>query len=76
MSDKNIYKGVNTICTHVGQVKDEQFGGSVSPIYPGTLNMNSSVACCEQHSDGGAGNRQQGATLQCDRALGHFAEAL
>ena len=36
MSDKNIYKGVNTICTHVGQVKDEQFGGSVSPIYQGT----------------------------------------
>ena len=36
MSNKNIYKGVNTICTHVGQVKDEQFGGSVSPIYPGT----------------------------------------
>ena len=36
MSDKNIHKGVNTICTHVGQVKDELFGGSVSPIYPGT----------------------------------------
>ncbi len=36
MSDKNIHKGLNTICTHVGQVKDEQFGGSVSPIYPGT----------------------------------------
>ena len=36
MSDKNIFKGVNTICTHVGQVKDEQYGGSVSPIYPGT----------------------------------------
>ena len=36
MSYKNIHKGVNTICTHVGQVKDEQFGGSVSPIYPGT----------------------------------------
>ena len=36
MSDKNIYKGLNTICTHVGQVQDEQFGGSVSPIYPGT----------------------------------------
>jgi len=36
MSNKNIYKGVNTICTHVGQVNDEQFGGSVSPIYPGT----------------------------------------
>tara|TARA_B100001175_G_scaffold194894_1_gene165410 strand:- start:820 stop:1977 length:1158 start_codon:yes stop_codon:yes gene_type:complete len=36
MSDKNIYKGLNTICTHVGRVKDEQYGGSVSPIYPGT----------------------------------------
>ena len=36
MSNKNLHKGVNTICTHVGQVKDEQFGGSVSPIYPGT----------------------------------------
>ena len=36
MSDENIFKGVNTICTHVGQVKDEQYGGSVSPIYPGT----------------------------------------
>ena len=36
MSDENIFKGLNTICTHVGQVKDEQHGGSVSPIYPGT----------------------------------------
>ena len=36
MSEKNNFKGLNTICTHVGQVKDEQFGGSVSPIYPGT----------------------------------------
>ena len=36
MSDEKIYKGVNTICTHVGQVKDEQYGSSVSPIYPGT----------------------------------------
>ena len=36
MSDENIFKGLNTICTHVGQVKDEQYGGSVSPIYPGT----------------------------------------
>ena len=36
MSDENIFKGVNTICTHVGQVKDEQYGGSVSPIYPAT----------------------------------------
>ncbi|WP_299680413.1 aminotransferase class I/II-fold pyridoxal phosphate-dependent enzyme [uncultured Dokdonia sp.] len=26
-------KGVNTICTHVGEVKDEQFQGAVSPIY-------------------------------------------
>ena len=36
MSDENIFKGLNTICTHAGQVKDEQYGGSVSPIYPGT----------------------------------------
>ena len=36
MSDANKFKGVNTICTHVGQVKDEQFGSSVSPIFPGT----------------------------------------
>lgn len=26
-------KGINTICTHVGEVKDEQFKGAVSPIY-------------------------------------------
>jgi cystathionine beta-lyase len=25
--------GLNTICTHVGEVKDEQFKGSVSPMY-------------------------------------------
>ena len=25
---------INTICMHVGEVKDEQFKGSVSPIYP------------------------------------------
>ena len=25
--------GVNTICTHTGEIKDEQFGGAVSPIY-------------------------------------------
>lgn len=30
--DKN-KKGVNTICTHVGEVKDEQFKGAVSPLY-------------------------------------------
>ena len=26
-------KGMNTICTHVGEVPDEQFKGGVSPIY-------------------------------------------
>ena len=36
MSNIRKFKGVNTICTHVGQVKDEQFGSSVSPIFPGT----------------------------------------
>ncbi|WP_299116276.1 aminotransferase class I/II-fold pyridoxal phosphate-dependent enzyme [uncultured Winogradskyella sp.] len=25
--------GLNTICTHIGEIKDEQFKGSVSPIY-------------------------------------------
>ncbi|MDT0607345.1 trans-sulfuration enzyme family protein [Croceitalea rosinachiae] len=29
----NKRKGINTICTHVGEVKDEQFKGAVSPIY-------------------------------------------
>ncbi len=29
-------KGINTICTHVGEIHDEQFGGAVSPIYPST----------------------------------------
>lgn len=28
-----IKKGLNTICTHVGELKDEQFKGAVSPIY-------------------------------------------
>lgn len=28
--------GVNTICAHVGEVKDEQFKGAVSPIYMST----------------------------------------
>jgi len=31
MSKKKL--GVNTICTHVGEVKDEQFKGAVSPMY-------------------------------------------
>ena len=26
--------GANTICTHVGEVADEQFKGAVSPIFP------------------------------------------
>ena len=25
--------GLNTICTHIGEIKDEQFKGSISPIY-------------------------------------------
>ena len=32
--NKNL--GINTICTHVGEVKDEQFKGAVSPIYMST----------------------------------------
>ena len=28
--------GLNTICTHVGEVKDEQFKGAVSPLYMST----------------------------------------
>ncbi|MAN59277.1 MAG: cystathionine beta-lyase [Flavobacteriaceae bacterium] len=31
MKRKNL--GVNTICTHVGEVKDEQFKGAISPLY-------------------------------------------
>ncbi|AXT19758.1 aminotransferase class I/II-fold pyridoxal phosphate-dependent enzyme [Flavobacteriaceae bacterium AU392] len=31
MAKENI--GLNTICTHVGEIKDEQFKGAVSPIY-------------------------------------------
>ena len=29
-------KGLNTICTHTGGVKDEQFKGAISPLYMGT----------------------------------------
>jgi cystathionine beta-lyase len=29
----NSKKGVNTICTHVGEVEDKQFKGAVSPLY-------------------------------------------
>ena len=28
--------GINTICVHVGEVKDEQFKWAISPIYPST----------------------------------------
>lgn len=31
MSKKKL--GLNTVCTHVGEVKDEQFKGAVSPMY-------------------------------------------
>ncbi|SDB27814.1 cystathionine beta-lyase [Flavobacteriaceae bacterium MAR_2010_188] len=34
MSKKKL--GLNTICTHVGEVKDEQFKGAISPIYMST----------------------------------------
>ena len=34
MEDK--IKGINTICTHVGEIHDDQFGVAVSPIYPST----------------------------------------
>lgn len=36
MEMTNKRKGINTICTHVGEVKDEQFKGAVSPLYMGT----------------------------------------
>jgi cystathionine beta-lyase/cystathionine gamma-synthase len=28
--------GVNTVCTHVGEIKDEQFKGAISPLYLST----------------------------------------
>ena len=34
MSKKRL--GLNTICTHIGEIKDEQFKGAVSPIYMST----------------------------------------
>jgi cystathionine beta-lyase len=34
MEAKN--QGINTICTHVGEIKDEQFQGAVSPIFMAT----------------------------------------
>ena len=29
-------QGLNTICTHIGEVKDEQFKGAISPLYMST----------------------------------------
>lgn len=34
--DKNNKLGINSICVHVGEVKDEQFKGAISPIYMST----------------------------------------
>ncbi|RMA58676.1 trans-sulfuration enzyme family protein [Ulvibacter antarcticus] len=31
MKDQKL--GINTICTHVGEIKDEQFKGAISPLY-------------------------------------------
>ncbi|MDL5511926.1 PLP-dependent aspartate aminotransferase family protein [Arenibacter sp. M-2] len=33
---KNQIKGLNTICTHFGQLEDKEFKGAVSPLYMGT----------------------------------------
>ncbi len=33
---KEKQKGLNTICTHVGEVEDEQFKGAISPLYMST----------------------------------------
>lgn len=32
----SINKGINTICTHVGELKDTQYKGAVSPLYMAT----------------------------------------
>ena len=29
-------KGINTICTHEGEIHDEQFKGAISPLYMST----------------------------------------
>ena len=29
-------KGINTICTHIGEVKDERYKGAISPLYMAT----------------------------------------
>jgi len=30
------FKGINTLCTHVGELADERYKGAVSPLYMGT----------------------------------------
>ena len=32
----NQYKGINTICTHTGELEDKEFKGAVSPLYMAT----------------------------------------
>ena len=32
----NKKQGINTICTHFGELKDEQFKGAISPLYMST----------------------------------------
>jgi cystathionine beta-lyase/cystathionine gamma-synthase len=36
--------GVNTVCTHVGEIKDEQFKGAISPLYMSTSYAYENVA--------------------------------
>ena len=33
MSETNQKLGVNTICTHIGEIEDKQFKGAVAPMY-------------------------------------------
>jgi len=42
MKAKNL--GVNTVCTHVGEIKDEQFQGAISPLYMSTSYAYENVA--------------------------------
>ncbi|RBW63179.1 cystathionine beta-lyase [Tenacibaculum sp. E3R01] len=41
--NKNTNLGINTICTHVGELKDEQFKGAISPLYMSTSYLFDSV---------------------------------
>ncbi len=33
---KNTYRGINTICTHIGELEDREYKGAVSPLYMST----------------------------------------